>query len=59
MPTPRALDKRDALLGALIFAGALATLLATMEIGFTRDESFYFHAARAITSSGLRRSTKT
>ena len=29
-----------------IFAVTLALLLATMDMGITRDESFYFHAAR-------------
>ena len=29
-----------------IFVGALVLLLSTTQMGFTRDESFYFHAAR-------------
>ena len=35
----------DRLIAAVIFAGSLAVLLATTNIGFTRDEGFYFHAA--------------
>jgi 4-amino-4-deoxy-L-arabinose transferase-like glycosyltransferase len=38
----------DALIAAGLFAGYLATLLATAgSLGFTRDEGFYFAAARA------------
>ncbi len=40
------LDWRDRVIGALIFVGVFIALLGTMEMGFTRDESFYFHAAR-------------
>ncbi len=40
------LDWRDWGVALLIFVVVLAMLLATMDIGFTRDESFYFHAAR-------------
>lgn len=36
----------DVGIGALVFVASLGLLLATMDIGFTRDESFYFHAAR-------------
>lgn len=43
---PHPLDWRDWGLALLIFVLVLAALLATMDIGFTRDESFYFHAAR-------------
>lgn len=36
----------DVGMGAAVFVGSLGLLLATMDMGFTRDESFYFHAAR-------------
>lgn len=39
------IDRRDWLIGALIFLGTLTLLLSTTQMGFTRDESFYFHAA--------------
>ena len=40
-------DRWDALVALAVFAAALAALMATMsETGITRDESFYFHAAR-------------
>jgi 4-amino-4-deoxy-L-arabinose transferase-like glycosyltransferase len=42
---PSPLDRLDWLAVALLFGGALALFLATMDMGFTRDESFYFHAA--------------
>ena len=35
----------DLLIAGLVFAGSLAVLLVTTDIGFTRDEGFYFHAA--------------
>lgn len=38
-------DKLDWLAAWLLSAATLVLLLATMDIGFTRDESFYFHAA--------------
>jgi len=38
-------DKIDWLAAGILSLGALALLLATMDIGITRDESFYFHAA--------------
>lgn len=40
------LEKKDWAIALGIFVLVLALLLATMDIGFTRDESFYFHAAR-------------
>ncbi len=42
---PEPLTWRDWLLAFLIFAGTLALLLATMQMGYARDEGFYFHAA--------------
>ena len=42
---PKPLDRLDWLVGGAIFAGSLAVLMATTQMGFTRDESFYFHAA--------------
>ena len=30
-----------------LFAGTVVLLMSTMEIGFTRDESFYFHYAQS------------
>ncbi|TXC76589.1 hypothetical protein FRC91_07610 [Bradymonadales bacterium TMQ1] len=38
-------DRLDWLIALLIFAGSVALLLATPQMGFTRDEGFYFHAA--------------
>ncbi len=38
-------DMFDWLAAAVLSAGTLAILLSTMDIGITRDESFYFHAA--------------
>jgi len=43
--TGQRLDGRDVLVALALFAATLALLLATMGVGFTRDESFYFHAA--------------
>ena len=43
--TPSPLTRGDWLISASIFAGTLLALLATMDMGLTRDESFYFHAA--------------
>lgn len=42
-PTP--LDRWDWLVGAAVLLGTFALLMATLDMGFTRDESFYFHAA--------------
>jgi 4-amino-4-deoxy-L-arabinose transferase-like glycosyltransferase len=42
----KAPGRLDLGIGAGLFVVALGLLLATMDIGFTRDESFYFHAAR-------------
>lgn len=39
------LDRKDLCIGMLLFVATLMLLLATMDMGFTRDESFYFHAA--------------
>ena len=36
---------KDRAIAGLIFLGSLALLLSTTNIGFTRDEGFYFHAA--------------
>jgi hypothetical protein len=35
----------DAVLALLLFGGYLGVLLSTMQMGFTRDEGYYFHAA--------------
>ncbi len=35
----------DLVIAGVLFAATLALLLATTNIGFTRDEGFYFHAA--------------
>lgn len=40
-----ATDRLDWAVAFLVFGVVLACLLATMQMGFTRDESFYFHAA--------------
>lgn len=40
------LDRVDVGVIVAMFVCACALLLSTMEIGFTRDESFYFHAGR-------------
>jgi hypothetical protein len=40
------LDGLDLLAATAIFVAYTALLLATTQMGFTRDESFYFHAAR-------------
>lgn len=37
---------KEACLPAAIFAAVLLLLLATSDVGFVRDEGFYFHAAR-------------
>lgn len=37
--------KNDLVVAGLIFVGSLILFLATTDIGFTRDEGFYFHAA--------------
>lgn len=42
---PHKLDRWDALIGALVLLGTFWLLMATLDMGFTRDESFYFHAA--------------
>ncbi|MEZ4462878.1 MAG: glycosyltransferase family 39 protein [bacterium] len=38
-------NRLDWFIAVLVFATTLGVLLATMNIGFTRDETFYFHAA--------------
>ena len=43
---PRSLDRWDWLIGAIVLVGSFAILMATLDIGITRDESFYFRAAR-------------
>lgn len=43
--TPQKLDRWDALIGAAVVLGTFWLLMATLDIGYTRDESFYFHAA--------------
>ena len=43
-PTP--LSWRDHGIALGVFACVFGLLMATMDIGFTRDESFYFHAGR-------------
>ena len=45
-PTGTPLERADWLIALLVFASVMAMLLGSMDIGFTRDESFYFHAAR-------------
>lgn len=47
MTTDRPPHRRltDSAVAGLIFVGSLAVLLATTDIGFTRDEGFYFRAA--------------
>jgi len=42
---PQKLDRWDALIGAAVGLGTFWLLMATLDIGYTRDESFYFHAA--------------
>ncbi|AWV91217.1 ArnT family glycosyltransferase [Bradymonas sediminis] len=42
---PQELDRWDALIGAAVLLGTFWLFMATLEIGYTRDESFYFHAA--------------
>lgn len=42
---PQPLSWLDWLFAFLIFAGTLGLFLATMQMGFPRDEGFYFHAA--------------
>jgi 4-amino-4-deoxy-L-arabinose transferase-like glycosyltransferase len=42
---PEPLDALDWCLGLAITAGTLAVLMWTSQMGFPRDESFYFHAA--------------
>ncbi len=39
-------DRLDLALALALFVGTLALLMSTTQMGFTRDESFYFHAAR-------------
>lgn len=39
------IDRSDWIIGVALFCATLALLLATTQMGFTRDESFYFHAA--------------
>lgn len=43
---PIPLDRWDWLAGAVVLFGTFAVLMKTMDIGVTRDESFYFRAAR-------------
>lgn len=43
---PASLSWHDHGIALGIFALVFALLMATMDIGFTRDESFYFHAGR-------------
>lgn len=38
-------DSKDLLIASAVALVSFAVLLATMQMGFTRDESFYFHAA--------------
>lgn len=40
------IDLLDAALCGVVFVGVFALLMATMDIGIPRDESFYFHAGR-------------
>src|SRR5690554_3395221 len=42
---PQPLTRLDWLFVLFIFAGTLALFLMTMQMGFPRDEGFYFHAA--------------
>lgn len=42
---PAPLDRIDLIAGAALLVGTFALLLATMEIGYTRDEGMYFKAA--------------
>lgn len=42
---PEKLDRWDALIGAAVLLGTFWLFMATLNIGFTRDETFYFHAA--------------
>ncbi len=42
---PHKLDRLDWALVALVTLGSFWLLMATLDMGFTRDESFYFHAA--------------
>ncbi len=42
---PHPLDRNDTVIGTLIFVATLALLMATMDMGFSRDEGFYFKAA--------------
>ncbi|MGM0558744.1 MAG: ArnT family glycosyltransferase [Myxococcota bacterium] len=42
---PQSLDRWDWLFGAAVLFGTFAVLMATLDIGITRDESFYFRAA--------------
>lgn len=42
---PHKLDRWDALIGGAVLLGSFWLLMATLDMGFTRDESFYFHAA--------------
>lgn len=41
---------KDRLLALALAAGWLALLMSTTDMGFTRDESFYFHHARVYTN---------
>jgi 4-amino-4-deoxy-L-arabinose transferase-like glycosyltransferase len=42
---PSPLDRWDWPIGAIVLFGAFLVLMSTLDMGFTRDESFYFHAA--------------
>ncbi|MFW6057691.1 MAG: ArnT family glycosyltransferase, partial [Persicimonas sp.] len=42
---PHPLDRNDTVIGVMVFVATLALLMATMDMGFTRDEGFYFKAA--------------
>ena len=42
---PQSLDRWDWLFGAAVLIGTFAVLMSTLDIGITRDESFYFRAA--------------
>jgi 4-amino-4-deoxy-L-arabinose transferase-like glycosyltransferase len=43
---PQSLDRWDWLAGSIVLVGTFAVLMSTLDMGITRDESFYFRAAR-------------
>jgi hypothetical protein len=42
---PKPLGRWDWPIGAIVLFGTFLVLMSTLDMGFTRDESFYFHAA--------------